>query len=78
MKNQIKSTRVHETQLQQVRNHLKKHKRITSWTAIELYRITRLSEYISRLRHEEGLCIDMNWKTTDEGKRYGLYTLEKC
>lgn len=78
MKNQIKFTKAHETQLAQVRKHLKKNKKITSWTAIEKYRITRLSEYIRILRQEENLNISMTWKKTDEGKRYGLYKLEKC
>lgn len=78
MKNQITSTSVHETQLAQVRKHLKKYKKITSWTAIEKYRITRLSEYIRRLRVEEKLPISMTWKQTEDGKRFGLYKLESC
>ena len=78
MKNQITSTSVHETQLAQVRKHLKKYKSITSWTAIEKYRITRLSEYIRILRADESLPISMTWKQTKEGKRYGLYKLESC
>ena len=41
----------------QVLNHLKEHGSITSWEAIQRYRITRLSEYIRSLRHEDGLNI---------------------
>ena len=45
------------TQKQKVLNHLKIHGSITSWDAIQNYRITRLSEYIRSLRHEDGLNI---------------------
>lgn len=40
-----------KTQLSQIRAHLAK-KPITSWEAIILYRITRLSQYILLLRNE--------------------------
>ena len=40
-----------KTQLAQIRAHLNK-KPITSWEAIVLYRITRLSQYILLLRKE--------------------------
>ena len=40
------------TQLTQVRNHLKIFGSLTSWDAIQKYRITRLSHYILKLRKE--------------------------
>ena len=46
-----------ETQLNQVKKHLRKYRSITSWEAIRRYRITRLSEYIRILRHDYGACI---------------------
>lgn len=45
------------TQKQKVLDHLKEHGSITSWTAIQQYRITRLSEYIRSLRRDDGLKI---------------------
>ena len=65
-----------ETQLQQIRNYLKVHKKITSWRAIELYKITRLSQYISILR-SEGMDIIMERVRPMEGNWYGLYTLKQ-
>lgn len=49
-----------KSQIQQVQSHLKKFRRITSWEAIQQYKITRLSEYIRRLRNE-GLNITSHW-----------------
>ena len=40
------------TQELQILNHLKKHKYITSWEAIQEYRITRLSARIYELREK--------------------------
>ena len=40
------------TQELQILNHLKKHKFITSWEAIQEYRITRLSARIYELREK--------------------------
>ncbi len=42
-----------QTQITKIENHLLVHGKITSWKAIQLYRITRLSEYIRILRHEK-------------------------
>lgn len=42
------------TQIDAIRNHLKKLKSITSWEAIDKYGATRLSSIIYVLRHEEG------------------------
>ena len=39
-----------KTQVEQVLNHLKKFGQITSWEAIQNYRITRLSDKIYLLR----------------------------
>lgn len=48
----------HQTQIQQIENHLLVHGSITSWKAITSYSITRLSEYIRVLRHEKGWNIE--------------------
>ena len=40
------------TQKEQILNHLKNHKSITSWDAIMEYGITRLSHHIYCLRNE--------------------------
>lgn len=49
------------SQREAIRKHLKKHKSITSWEAIENYGATRLSGIIYVLRHDEG----WNIKTKD-------------
>lgn len=40
------------SQYEQIKKHLLKHGKITSWDAIELYRVTRLSQYIYLMRKE--------------------------
>lgn len=59
---------------EKVRNHLKKHKQITSWFAILKFRVTRLAVIISRLR-EEGMNIktEMVYKN---GVSYANYKLK--
>ena len=43
---------VQMTQRRQILDHLVKYGTITSWTAIQEYHCTRLSEYIRQLRSE--------------------------
>jgi len=64
-----------KTQLEQIKQHLVKHKSITSWTAITKYRITRLSHYILVLR-KKGVNIQSQWMQSD-GKRWVVYRLKK-
>lgn len=66
-------------QKQQVLNHLKEFGSITSWEAIQRYRITRLSEYIRLLRHEDGLNIVSIPENNEEAHwvRYKLIAEEK-
>ena len=61
------------TQELQILNHLKKHKYITSWEAIQEYRITRLSARIYQLR-EKGHNIITN-HITENGKTFAEYNL---
>jgi len=63
------------TQKQVIKEHLLQHSFITSWTAINLYGITRLSEYIRQLRRE-----GHNIETIDtpiKTKRYGKSVIAK-
>lgn len=60
-------------QLDQVRGHIKRYGRITSWDAIQDFRCTRLSQYILLLR-KEGLKIISVWETNGE-KRWVAYKL---
>lgn len=60
-------------QLELVRSYLTRYGRVTSWDMIQLYRITRLSQYILLLR-KEGLKIVSNWETNGE-KRWVAYKL---
>lgn len=66
-----------KTQVQKILNHLKEHSSITSWEAIQKYRITRLSAVIFVLR-ESGYDIltvkEYNEKT---GTNFARYTLIK-
>jgi hypothetical protein len=64
-----------KTQLVQIKEHLLKYGKITTWDAFTKYHITRLSQYIMMLR-KEGFEIDMEWATNNK-KRYGIYTLKQ-
>ncbi len=65
-----------QSQLEIVLNHLNEFKTITSWEAIEKYRITRLSAIIHTLRHDKGLIISSTEKRNEDGKNWVLYRLE--
>lgn len=57
--------------------HLKKHRSITSWEAIKLYRATRLSAIIFNLR-ERGYDIRSVMEYNEEtGTRFARYVLIK-
>jgi len=60
-------------QLTQVREHLVKHGSLTSWDAIQTYRLTRLSQYILLLR-QYGYQIDSVWEHNDT-RRWVKYIL---
>ena len=62
-----------QTQENQILNHLKKHKFITSWEAIQEYRITRLSARIYELREKGFNIITKN--VTENGKTFAEYSL---
>lgn len=64
---------VQVSQRRQILDHLVKYGTITSWTAIQEYHITRLSEYIRQLR-SEGKNITSEWKEHN-GKRFVEYRL---
>lgn len=66
---------MYSTQKNLVFNHLKSYGRISSWEAIEKYHITRLSEYIRTLRHDDLINITDEWKENN-GKRFKEYHLE--
>ncbi len=61
------------SQENQILNHLKKHKFITSWEAIQEYRITRLSARIYELREKGFNIITKN--VTENGKTFAEYSL---
>jgi len=64
----------YEGQKESVLSHLKTFGSITSWDAIQKYRITRLSEYIRSLR-SDGKNITSVWEENGR-KRYVRYKLE--
>lgn len=57
------------SQIAAIRNHLKKHKSITSWEAIQNYGATRLSGIIYVLKHKEGW--DIKTKDVSVKNRFG-------
>lgn len=64
---------------ERVKNHLLKKGTITSWEAIQRYRITRLSHYIYLLRNE-GYVITGEWYTKEihgEHIRWKEYRLNR-
>lgn len=64
---------------EKVKNHLLKKGTITSWEAIQKYRITRLSHYIYLLRNE-GYVITGEWYTKErhgEHIRWKEYKLNR-
>lgn len=63
------------SQLELVHSHLQNTGKISSWEAIQSYRITRLAEYIRQLR-EKGLAIKSEWRENN-GKNFVEYILEK-
>jgi hypothetical protein len=67
-----------KTQLDKIRTHLKRNGSITSWKAIQKYRITRLAEYIRVLRHEENMNIHCDMRLNKKTKtRFGVYELRE-
>ncbi len=46
-----------KTKIQEILEHLQTHKKITSWEAIQLYRVTRISAVIFTLK-ESGFLIE--------------------
>jgi hypothetical protein len=65
------------SQIKQVERHLKKRKSITTWDAIQLYGITRLSALIFTLR-EDGYNIESK-RIDDKNSRkwWTKYSLKK-
>ena len=64
------------SQREQVLTHLKKGFPITSWEAIQQFRITRLSAVIYDLRQEGYTILSQN-HTSKNGKKFASYTLIK-
>ncbi len=62
-----------KTQLDLIKNHLEIYGNITSWEAISLYRITRLSHYIYLLRND-GKTIESE-RVESNGKHFVNYKL---
>ena len=62
------------TQVDIVKDHLDDYGLITSWEAIQEYRITRLASVIYILRNEYELKINSNWESNN-GKSWVEYKL---
>ena len=55
-----------KTQTDKIRGHLEKYKKITSWEAITLYKITRLAAVIYILRNDHEMKINSDWGSNEE------------
>lgn len=64
----------YSTQKTLVLNHLRQHGHISSWEAITTYHISRLSEYIRSLRHDDFINITDEWQENNH-KRFKVYHL---
>lgn len=64
------------TQEELVLRYMEEHGSITAWDAFTDLNITRLSGRIYDLR-DQGYDIDMNYETSANGARYGVYTLRE-
>lgn len=62
-----------KTQLELIKNHLEIYGNITSWEAIQHYRITRLAHYIHVLRNEGKIIISE--RVESNGKNFVNYKL---
>jgi hypothetical protein len=62
------------TKIDKVANHLVRHKSITSWKAIELYRATRLADIVFTLKRQ-GWNIISTMRYEPDGTRYAVYRL---
>ena len=60
-----------------VLNHLREHKTITSWEAIQKYHITRLAAVISLLRADGNDIETIPQRDKKRGNNYALYVLRK-
>lgn len=57
-----------------IRQHLRNQKTITSWEAIQNYRVTRLADVVWRLKNE-GMIIDsIDEKNDNDNRTHALYT----
>ncbi len=66
------------TQKQQVLDHLNTHGSITSWEAIKIYGITRVSEYIFSMRDKDKLKIESIYEKNEHTHwvRYKMFTAD--
>jgi hypothetical protein len=62
------------TKIDKVAKHLVRHKTITSWKAIELYRATRLADIVFNLKRQ-GWDIISTLRSEPDGTRYAVYRL---
>ena len=61
------------TQVDEIREHFWRHGKITSWDAIQKYRITRLASIIHILRTDEQMNITSLDRRNDDGKNWVEY-----
>jgi hypothetical protein len=65
------------TKSAKVAQHLRSFKHITSWEAIQKYRVTRLADIIFRLKGK-GWLISTVMMETKDGTRFARYILLKA
>ena len=68
-----KQKKVKTTKVDLIKEHLVKHKTITSWEAITKYKATRLAAVIENLRNKKGWYIETVMFEDKDGTRYAKY-----
>ena len=66
------------TKHESIKQHLRKHRKITTWDAINQYRATRLSAIIHILRHKEGWNIKSVSKKSHNGIVFCEYQITEA
>lgn len=64
-------------QIDRVRAHLRAGRKLSSWEAIQEWRITRLAAIIHNLKKEGMSIIKESRRNPDTGKRYAVYYTDK-
>lgn len=63
----------HRAKIDMIDDHLHQYGSISSWQAIQLYRVTRLAAVIHDLKHRRGRHITSTSSRTEDGTMFTIY-----